>query len=420
MSTHDNEIHDQKTFGAGQEESFGVGYKRPPRSGRFTKGHSGNPAGRSKGRRNLPALLKGLLNASVTVRSGEKTRQMSKAEAMLRVHVGKARQGDGRALDTIVGILDLAGQFDELSDEERNKYGVIQVPAKLPVDEWELLFGPDFEQQRQKYLAMPDIVDPNYMPTAAELKYDAFAKQLNVGDELRTKSDFDAALTAYNEGLNIIRELNAAEPESTRWWHCQAYGVHRVGDVLQKLGHLTDAVLAFREGLDLLRRICVARPDILMAQTDTASFLCTLADAGDNPVSRLSEALKILNALHDRRQLDSQRIEWIGKIEKELNSMAMPGDLRQSNKAQTKVTRPVLAKDRTDKAGGSINGTIGGPSQKPASARDSAVVSEMQKTIEQWKKGDGKTQAHSAEILIPAPEPSPKAVHRKVGYNMDD
>lgn len=400
---------------------MGVGYKRPPRGSAFKKGRSGNPAGRSKGRRTLPALLKDLLNASVTVRSGEKTRQMSKAEAMLRVHVGKARQGDARALDTIVGILDLAGQFDELSDEERNKYGVIQVPAKLAVDEWKLLFGPDFEQQRQKYLAMPDI-DPNYVPTAAEMRCNAFSKQLEIARDLCSSDDLDAALYAYHESLNIVREVSAAEPDNTLWWHCQACGVNGIGQVLLRQGHLKDAILAFREAHDLLRRICTARPDILAAQTDTASSLYRLADAGDNPVERLTEALGILKALNDRRQLEPQRIEWMREIEKELasiTSMTTPGSLLQTDKLSKRVTRPVPMKFSTANAG-KLNERVVGSSKKSALACDGVIVSEMQKTFEQWQKGIGKTRARSTKIRVPSPEPSPKAVHRKVGYNLDN
>ena len=36
------------------DESSGVGYRKPPKATRFTKGQSGNPAGRPRGRRRKP------------------------------------------------------------------------------------------------------------------------------------------------------------------------------------------------------------------------------------------------------------------------------------------------------------------------------------------------------------------------------
>ena len=283
-----------------QSETMEVGFKRPPHSGAFKKGRSGNPSGRPKGRRSLPALLKRLLNASVAVRSGEITRRMTKAEAMLRIQVGKARQGDERALDTIIVILNLAGHFDELSDEERNKYGVVEVPPKLPQDEWDLLFGPEFEDQRQKYLAMPDLVDPNYVPTPTDLKYQAVVTRANAGDQLFTNGDLAGAQVVYQEALKLSREFSEAEPNEPRWWHLVSDGLHRVGYVLHIQNNPTGAIPVIREALDLVRKVSAVCPNAHQVKTETAVFLGLLAKLGDDPVGRFSEALEILKVQKDR------------------------------------------------------------------------------------------------------------------------
>ncbi|HEV7264202.1 MAG TPA: DUF5681 domain-containing protein [Falsiroseomonas sp.] len=76
---------------------YKVGYGRPPEHTRFRKGQSGNPKGRPKGAKDLGSLFQSLLGESINVREGERSRTMTKGEAMLQALLARALRGDAKA-----------------------------------------------------------------------------------------------------------------------------------------------------------------------------------------------------------------------------------------------------------------------------------------------------------------------------------
>jgi len=95
---------------------YKVGYGKPPKSGQFKHGKSGNPKGRPKGSLKLATDLAAELNEQITVREDGKPRRVSKQRALIKSLMAKALQGDVRANATVLALY--ARVITDLPDNE--------------------------------------------------------------------------------------------------------------------------------------------------------------------------------------------------------------------------------------------------------------------------------------------------------------
>lgn len=98
--------------------TYEIGYRRPPASGRFKPGRSGNPKGRPKGTRNFVTLLQQELQQTVTVNENGRKRKITRQQAMVKRIVANALNGDARAILLLIDILKRTGLFSAQTAED--------------------------------------------------------------------------------------------------------------------------------------------------------------------------------------------------------------------------------------------------------------------------------------------------------------
>jgi hypothetical protein len=88
---------------------------RPPVSGQFKPGQSGNNPGRPPGVRNKKAIVQAAFNAKVTFNQNGKRVRVTKYEAGLLQLANKFALGDSKAFTTGIGVLSQYGLLDQES-----------------------------------------------------------------------------------------------------------------------------------------------------------------------------------------------------------------------------------------------------------------------------------------------------------------
>jgi hypothetical protein len=84
-----------------------VGYRKPPKAMRFTKGQSGNPTGRPRGR-HRQAPYEAVLGQMVKIREGGAERRVTAAEAFLLQLTKRALEGDDAAARASLAVIEEA------------------------------------------------------------------------------------------------------------------------------------------------------------------------------------------------------------------------------------------------------------------------------------------------------------------------
>lgn len=90
----------------GRARDPSVGYGRPPVASRFQKGKSGNPRGRSPGRKNYKTELLDELSQKIAVTDNGRRRKMSNQTVIIKRLVADAAKGVPKARDQLLRQMD--------------------------------------------------------------------------------------------------------------------------------------------------------------------------------------------------------------------------------------------------------------------------------------------------------------------------
>jgi hypothetical protein len=92
----------------------GRGHGEGSRGSQFKRGQSGNPKGRTRGSKSIPAYLSNALNESVAVHENGRRRKISKIEAIFKQLSNKAASGDTRSAKL---LMDMSSKFKSLRSD---------------------------------------------------------------------------------------------------------------------------------------------------------------------------------------------------------------------------------------------------------------------------------------------------------------
>ncbi len=95
-----------------------VGYRRPPKSGQFKPGQSGNPKGRKKHVANFKTDLTDELREMITIRENGRERKITKQRAFVKALMALAIKGDIRAINALVACTRNFGAGSESGNDE--------------------------------------------------------------------------------------------------------------------------------------------------------------------------------------------------------------------------------------------------------------------------------------------------------------
>ena len=109
------------------DDEDGGGYRKPPRTTRFSKGQSGYPAGRPRGR-HREAPYEAVLGQMVKIREDGVERHVKADEAFVLQHTKRALEGDGAATRTTLAVIEYAKE--RLSKD----HGFIRTITRVIVD----------------------------------------------------------------------------------------------------------------------------------------------------------------------------------------------------------------------------------------------------------------------------------------------
>ena len=122
------------------DESYAVGYGRPPKEHQFKKGHCPNKRGRPKGSKSFVTMVREELSKAVQVKADGKLKSMPVGQALLMRTLREGIGGSRRAADQGIRLMERYGpqedslgwDLSKLTDDELDAFEAML--AKIAVE----------------------------------------------------------------------------------------------------------------------------------------------------------------------------------------------------------------------------------------------------------------------------------------------
>jgi hypothetical protein len=116
-----------------QKTDYEVGYKKPPKSGQFQKGITGNPKGRPKKASDIGSRLIQELNSDLIINENGKRKVVKKQDGVTKQLVNKALSGNLQATRLVIALYQQA--LESAAEQQRNSLYNRSRPASDLSDE---------------------------------------------------------------------------------------------------------------------------------------------------------------------------------------------------------------------------------------------------------------------------------------------
>src|SRR5262245_18165817 len=102
--------------------TYAVGYGRPPAHTRVKPGQVLNPRGRPRGQRNVATVLRKTLNERTKVREGNRTRSVTKLDAIILKMINDAGLGNAKAQASLIALMRAVGLIEAVAEPTRQEF----------------------------------------------------------------------------------------------------------------------------------------------------------------------------------------------------------------------------------------------------------------------------------------------------------
>jgi hypothetical protein len=117
-------------------DDYEIGYGKPPKSGQFKKGISGNPSGRPKKLSDFASELARELNSNLVINENGQRKVIKKSKGLAKQAVNKALSGNLPALRLVINTdRETQERAAEQQQNPRNGSGIDPKPEELTDEE---------------------------------------------------------------------------------------------------------------------------------------------------------------------------------------------------------------------------------------------------------------------------------------------